>query len=487
MLIITENYTHILKKFFTITLLVFLASCSTSTEDIEKEIEIEKEVPEEGEVWEIISVPSSTQRDGDIQTGKEYLFSGDYMSSGIPYAVYLAIYGESSENVLNRTGDNAIIAYDYTALTSNGARVVAPNCLNCHSAKINNEYVVGLGNHSGNFTVNRAALEPLLTRGVNQAYGEDSPEAMAYEQFKKSIIAIGQKTQTESIGVNSANKITEVLISHRDKNTLEWNDTPYVDLDNEVIPTDVPAWWLLKKKYAMFYTALGRKDFCKSFIGAALLTLDDVEKAKEVNEKMPDVLAYLNSIKPPKYPYTIDNTLANTGKPIFDNKCSSCHGTYGNTQTYPNSLVALKTIKTDPELSNHYTENSEINTYFFEWFNTGYMGTDANNIQLKAEGGYIAPPLDGIWATAPYLHNGSVPTLEDVLNSTNRPELWSRTFIDTDYDQNKVGWNYVVESTKQNIKTYDTTLKGYSNSGHTFGDELTNAERLAVLEYLKTL
>ncbi|QWX85279.1 hypothetical protein H0I23_06475 [Cellulophaga sp. HaHaR_3_176] len=477
-----------MKKIFTITLLAILASCSTSTEDIEKEIIIEiPEESEENEVWEIVSIPASSQRNGDIETGREYLFSGDYMSSGIPYNVYLAIYGQNTENLLNRTGDNAIIAYDYTVLTSNNAKVVAPNCLNCHSAKINNEYVVGLGNHSGNFTVNRALLEPLLTSGVNQAYGSDSPEAKAYEQFRKSIIAIGPKTQTETIGVNSANKIAEVLISHRDKNSLEWNDTPYVNVDSEVIPSDVPAWWLLKKKNAMFYTALGRQDFCKSFIGAALLTLDNVDKAIEVDEKMPDVLAYLNSIEPPKYPFNIDNTLANTGEPIFNNKCSSCHGTYDDNPTYPNSLVALNTIQTDPELSNHYTQNSELNTYFFDWFNTGYMGTDDNNIKLEAEGGYIAPPLDGVWATAPYFHNGSVPTIDDVLNSSNRPELWSRTFIDTDYDQIKLGWNYTTENTKQNIKTYDTTLKGYGNGGHTFGDELTETERLAVLEYLKTL
>src|SRR5256885_8025425 len=49
--------------------------------------------------------------------------------------------------------------------------------------------------------------------------------------------------------------------------------------------------------------------------------------------------------------------------------------------------------------------------------------------------GYIAPPLDGIWATAPFFHNGSVPTLEGVLDSTKRPAKWTRSFVSTDYDQ----------------------------------------------------
>ena len=475
-------------KLFTYLNICFIACiffpCSNATEPIDIPIEEETIEPE---VWNIIAIPNTPQRTGDAALGKEYLFSGDYMSSGIPYNVYIGVYGQDNANLLARSGDNALIKYDYTALNANGARVVAPNCLSCHAAKINNQFIVGLGNHSVDLTINRALLEPLLTLGISNTYGSSSPEFEAYDQFRKGLIAIGPKTQTVTLGVNSANKITEVLISHRDKNTLAWNDVPYISLSNEVIPADVPAWWLLKKKNAMFYTALGRNDFCKSFIGAALLFLKDVEKAKEIDEKMPDILAYFNSLEAPKYPFDINNSLADTGKPIFENKCSSCHGTYGANSQYPNSLVALNTVKTDPELSNHYTENSPENEYFFDWFNTGYMGTQPNGLQYKAEGGYVAPPLDGVWATAPYFHNASVPTIMDVLNSKNRPAIWSRTFINTDYNTTKVGWNYTIETAKSNTKTYDTNLKGYGNGGHTFGDSLTEQERLAVLEYLKTL
>lgn len=477
-------------KLFTYLIICFLAftfySCSSATEPVEIPIE---EVTSEPEVWNVITIPNTTQRTGDIELGKQYLFSGAYMSSGIPYNVYLGVYGQDNENVLNRSGDNSVITFGYTAIDApNGARIVAPNCLNCHSAKINNQYIVGLGNHSSDFTINRADLEPLLTTGIAQYYGENSNEFEAYEQFRKSIIAIGPKTIAKSKGVNTANKITEVLIAHRDKNTLAWSDTPYVNINEEVLPVDVPAWWLLKKKNAMFYTALLREDFCKSFIGASLLTLTDLNQAKEIDSKLPDVLAYLNSLEAPDYPFEIDNNLAAVGKPIFENKCSSCHGTYGNTNAnYPNSLVALSTIKTDPELSNHYSTATETNTYFFNWFNNGYLGTDANGLLLKSEGGYVAPPLDGIWATAPYFHNASVPTIMDVLNSANRPTIWSRTFINSDYNTTKVGWNYTIESAKSSTNTYDTNLKGYGNRGHTFGDSLTEQERLAVLEYLKTL
>ena len=285
----------------------------------------------------------------------------------------------------------------------------------------------------------------------------------------------------------SANKITEVLISHRDKNTLAWSEEAYVNLPDEVIPTDVPAWWLLKKKNAMFYNAMGRLDFCKSMIGASMLTLVDVAKAEEIDKNMVDVLAYIQTLDAPAYPYTINTALANQGKELFTSTCATCHGSYGENASFPNVLVALESIETDPELSNHYTEISEENTYFFNWFNTGWFGANTNPLTLAPESGYIAPPLDGIWATAPYFHNASVPTLANVLNSENRPEFWSRTFDDSDYNIEKVGWDYTVATTQVDKNTYNTTLKGYGNKGHRFGDSFTDEERKAVLEYLKTL
>ena len=101
--------------------------------------------------------------------------------------------------------------------------------------------------------------------------------------------------------------------------------------------------------------------------------------------------------------------------------------------------------------------------------------------------GYIAPPLDGIWCTSPYLHNGSVPTLEALLNSSERPKYWSRSYQQNDYNYEEVGWNYTRHEAPGGSAVYNTTLKGYGNYGHTFGDKLSPAQRKAVIEYLKTL
>lgn len=115
---------------------------------------------------------------------------------------------------------------------------------------------------------------------------------------------------------------------------------------------------------------------------------------------------------------------------------------------------------------------------------------------------YRARPLDGVWATAPYLHNGSVPTLNDMLlPQDKRPAVFcvgSREF-----DPVAVGLKGAVRETcDPGFSRLDTTQLGNSNQGHSFqgtetdtkklppgviGPELTPSERNALVEYLKTL
>lgn len=107
------------------------------------------------------------------------------------------------------------------------------------------------------------------------------------------------------------------------------------------------------------------------------------------------------------------------------------------------------------------------------------------------------PPLDGIWATAPYLHNGSVPTVDQVLNSADRPLIFTRSFRGdlAEYDPVRLGVKVTVLERSPDPRTpaierrkvYDTARPGRGNGGHTFGDRLTREERTAVVEYLKTL
>lgn len=102
-------------------------------------------------------------------------------------------------------------------------------------------------------------------------------------------------------------------------------------------------------------------------------------------------------------------------------------------------------------------------------------------------GVYKARPLNGIWATAPYLHNGSVPNLYELLQPEKQR---SKVFFlgSREFDAKKVGFVSTDQTPGTQVFEFDTTLKGNSNQGHTYGvHEITNQERLELLEYLKTL
>ena len=99
-------------------------------------------------------------------------------------------------------------------------------------------------------------------------------------------------------------------------------------------------------------------------------------------------------------------------------------------------------------------------------------------------GPYAARPLYGIWAAAPYLHNGSVPTLYHMLLP---PEHRPKTFAlgAREYDPVRLGFVVATACTQEDC-VVDTTRKGDGNGGHLFGTDLAESDRMALLEYLKT-
>jgi hypothetical protein len=161
---------------------------------------------------------------------------------------------------------------------------------------------------------------------------------------------------------------------------------------------------------------------------------------------------------------------------------------------YPGRIVPLAKVGTDPVRLTALTPEHR-RSYAASWFNEfGRQSVDAE------PAGYIAPPLSGIWASAPYLHNGSVPTLWHLMHAKERPTVWRRVPEGREqeregYDREKVG--VAIEavtaipssgaSLRQRREYYDTRQHGKSAQGHTFPEQLDEQEKRAVLEYLKTL
>jgi len=432
---------------------------------------------------EPVFIPPSPQRIGNADSGYRFIVEGDYVNSGLPVFFYRMGFPGAKDH-LKRDGRNTGIRHDFNVVQApNGEEVIVPNCLQCHAQEFNGELIIGLGNANADFTGPKGFDSNILEGVLNKYMKLNKKKGEAAKEFLTVSKAISTQILTPVRGVNSADKLAAVLITHRDKNTLKWNDTASVELPATVIPSDVPAWWLLKKKNAMFYSGFGRGDFGTFLMGAILLTVNDTAHANRVNEHMDDVLAYLKKIEPPKYPFPLDSIKASAGKLIFEKRCSNCHGTYGDQPTYPNYLIPQQVIGTDSLLNKSNYQYSDM----IEWFNTSWFSKGENPAKLVPFNGYIAPPLDGIWITAPYLHNGSVPTIEALLDSRRRPVYWSRNFSKTEYDYEKLGWKYKEEEKALNRNTYNTTLPGYGNYGHRFGDKFTDQERSAVIEYMKTL
>ena len=434
--------------------------------------------------WKTKVIPASPQlTDGDPEKGFDYMVNGDYIGSGMPFDLIKKRVRKQGDTVLAREGLNQDVVYALTAFeASNGVEVVNGNCLTCHAGEFNGKIVIGLGNSFSDFRTNMKPLSKGLRLAMKLKYGKKSAEWAAYQDFDYYFSNSAPYVETNQPGVNPAAHLAEACVAYRDPQTLEFTGDPILELPDYVLASDVPPLWNVKKKNALYYTAVGRGDFSKLLFQASVLGIADSAAAREAVNNFKHVVAWLEQLEAPKYPGKIDNLLTNQGQLLFEEHCSGCHGTYGEQETYPNKVVSLDLIKTDP-----YYASYAVDAPIVDWYNNSWFATSQPTSHFEPEAGYVAPPLDGVWATAPYLHNGSVPTIDDLLNSSQRPQYWQRSGDSRDYDYEKLGWKYKVKNNGSGKWTYDTSIPGYSNSGHYFGDKLNNSERKAVIEYLKTL
>lgn len=365
---------------------------------------------------------------------------------------------------------------------------------------------------------------------------------------------------------------------------------------------DTPAWWNLGHRPAKFIDGVVPTDAVRVDMAFYTPLLDNrpVPTGQDAGAwvRAHDQAAdhWMLSLKAPTYPMEIDEDLARQGALLFHVKdlwagnsgntvprpdggngsCASCHGAYSphfvNDPAFladpalegvASYIVPMDIIQTDPERMHAFNEavQQSSGSGFVGYEET--VGSDQDcgaqnrdDLRGDRELGYLAPPLYGIWATAPYLHNGSVPDVWSLLKSDERPAIWRRVSeparedqvgqvvmgFDTDleraYDPERMGWSYdalacgdgtiplldcdplqpeqdpllqqilselygnvlltwnlgnatvLAQWTPQQIenrKIYNTHLFSQDNGGHVFSDVLTDAERRAIIEYLKTL
>ena len=344
------------------------------------------------------------------------------------------------------------------------------NCLACHGGKVAGRVIPGLPNsHTALQTLTEDVRLVKLSQGKKLGHLD---------------LATLQLPLSTTNGTTNAVMFGVVLGTYRNLDMTVDTNRKLPKLSHHDM--DAPPFRNVRKKQSLYVDGHSPKT-PRPLMQFILLPRVTPEKLIEWEPQFTDLLAWIESLEPPKYPFEINRELASRGERVFVENCSRCHGTYGETGKYEQRTIALDEVATDPLRFRSLTVEHR------QWVKDGWLSRfGADPVEVDPVG-YVAPPLDGIWASAPYFHNGSVPTLWHVLHSDARPVVWKRT--EDGYDQDKVGlevetFDSVPRSAKvaaHRRRYFDAKLPGKSNSGHTFPNVLDEDDKRTLLEYLKTL
>jgi hypothetical protein len=345
---------------------------------------------------------------------------------------------------------------------------VINDCLLCHAGNVAGQTVIGLGNASLDL---QSLFDDLhATEKIPFTF----PFRFAYARGTVDVI----------------NPVVFLMEFRAPDLSLKNNKLDYHDN----VSSDPPAWWLLKRKKTRNWTGGIDANSVRIDMINLLTPFNSAEHIKKHESTFADIHAFVLSVEAPKYPFPIDRPLADKGQAIFAETCARCHGSHGPKGEYPSKVVPLKTVGTDPTLA-QAVAGKNMDYINRTWF-AQEKGPGGGWYKITETPGYQAPPLDGVWATAPYLHNASVPTLQHLLDSKSRPRIFTRSYRTgkEDYDAERVGWKTTpLDAFPETLplneqrRVFDSTRPGLSNAGHTFGDDLSADERRALIEYLKTL
>ncbi|MGH8718242.1 MAG: hypothetical protein ACREV0_04765 [Burkholderiales bacterium] len=254
----------------------------------------------------------------------------------------------------------------------------------------------------------------------------------------------------------------------------------------ELIGTaDFPSIWNQKQRQGMQLhwdgnnTKVEERNLNAAFGTGATPPIVEHDQVKRIED-------WLLTAQPPAYPFAIDQALAEKGAPIYQQYCANCHGASGKdfAGEAVGKVVAIEDIGTDRFRLDSFTLDLAMN------MGAVYAGYEDHRFKnFRKTYGYANMPLDGLWLRAPYLHNGSVPTLKDLLEpSDKRPKEFYRGY--DVYDQKNAGFiSSSAEEKGHKFFRYDTNVEGNDNKGHegkAYGTELSVEEKAALIEYLKT-
>ena len=407
----------------------------------------------------------------------------------------------------DRLGVSVIDTPDGEALTF--------SCAACHAGRLLGRTVLGLANRRSRansfFEFGREVVgfaDPDVLRNLGDA---TDGEVALLERTAQRMGAIGTR-EPQSMGLDTS--LAQVALSLARRAEDPWATRDFVSagsprpnaLETDVADSKPMPWWTLKYKTRWLSdgSIVSGNPVHTNFLWNELGRGTDLPELDawlaENDHAVRALTAAVFASEPPRWadffgPETLDRQLMEEGHAEFEERCSSCHGSYAqvgdDAAGFPlwSLSYASRTQVVDVGTSSGRAEGMNA------------FAADLNRLAISAElgtvvepqEGYIPPPLDGVWARYPYLHNGSVPSLCALLTP---PEERPQTFVQgpsetlADFDAECVGYpvGEEIPSAWDVEDSYDTTREGMSNAGH---DEMLvgvgPAERAALVEFLKTL
>ena len=380
-----------------------------------------------------------------------------------------------------------------------GLDEVGVNCAACHTGTVRTtpesapQIVLGMPAHQLNLEgffqfVQACSLDDRLTAGNVIAKAKESGTRVSLMQRLLLHLFIIQRIKLETLSLR--NRISPLL----DDPTLpQWGrgrvDTfnPYKAIqfnwDLTRLPraelmgaADFPSLWNQQPREGMHLhwdgnnTSLDERNLSASLGAGVTPVTVDYAAIQRVHD-------WILTLPPPTFPFSIDALRSTRGKTVYDAHCAQCHSFTGSKT---GTVEDIASIGTDAYRLNSYT-------YVLATSQALLFPDNEHRFQhFSKTNGYANVPLDGVWARAPYLHNGSVPTLADLLNPpAERPKVFARGY--DVYDEHRVGFVTDTASAGASGSTYDTTIPGNGNGGHLYGIDLSSEQKLDLLEYLKTL
>ena len=245
--------------------------------------------------------------------------------------------------------------------------------------------------------------------------------------------------------------------------------------DHTIGTVDLPQIWNQKPRVGMYLHWDGNNNNINERNYAAAMAIGATPQSVIV-ASFQRVTDFLLTLQPPRYPFPIRQDAAERGRKIYDRECSACHA-FGS--AHIGQVEPIEAIGTDRHRLDSFTaalveKFHSINSPPFVF--DAYRKTD----------GYANIPIDGIWARAPYLHNGSVPNLWALLlPEKDRPPVFYRGY--DVYDPKNVGFVSAGPEAERAGFRVDTSVPGNGNQGHGYGTGLSDADKWDLVEYLKTL